>query len=253
MNVKQIVDSVVEAMSRRGFFKTLGKGVAMAAVAPSVLGATAGQSSQYMRVPYDPHSAIDSFTKPLSQYAMKMAEPFVGAVPAASGATTSSGIIVTPTEVLIPNSLFQSLNTALTSLSTFKAPSTQALLNDVGAQQVARNHLKNANLYSRAMKDISNKYSLAIDTHLPPKLYPDHVDADFNDTLERLRAKEKAEQTREAENEQWRNKKKKAKYDADMARWGHSRMDYAGGSEDVQGKDYTTLESLTTKIIGQTA
>ena len=250
MNVKQVVDSVIEAMSRRGFFKTLGKGVAMSAVAPLALGATAGQSSQYMRVPYDPHSSIDSFTKPLSQYAMKMAEPFVGAVSAASGTTTSSGIIVTPTEVLIPNKLFQSLNTALTSMSTFKIPSTQALLNDVGAQQAARNHLKNVNLYARNLKDISNKYSLAIDTHLPPNLYPDHVDADFNDTLERLRAKEKAEQTRKAENEKWQEKQKKARYNADMARWGHSRMDYAGGSEDVQGEDYTTLESLTTKIIG---
>jgi hypothetical protein len=181
---------------------------------------------------------------------MKMAEPFVGAVSAASGTTTSSGIIVTPTEVLIPNKLFQSLNTALTSMSTFKIPSTQALLNDVGAQQAARNHLKNVNLYARNLKDISNKYSLAIDTHLPPNLYPDHVDADFNDTLARLRAEEKWKEQIRAKERARQEKQKKARYNADMARWGHSRMDYAGGSEDVQGEDYTTLESLTTKIIG---
>jgi hypothetical protein len=256
MNVKQVVDSVIEAMSRRGFFKTLGKGVAMTAVAPSVLGSTASQSSQYMRVPYDPHSAIDSFTQPLSKYAMQMAEPFVGEVPAATGAATSSGIIVTPTEVLIPNRLFQSLNTALTSYSTYinKIPSKQALLNDVVAQQGLRNHLTAGNLLSRNMKEIANKYRLAIDTHLPSKLYPDHVDQDFDDTLQRIKAQEKAkddiEKLQKRRQEKKRQEKEQAKYKVDKDRWGRSRMDYAGGSEDVQGEDYTTLESLTTKIIG---
>ncbi len=252
MNVKQVVDSVIEAMSRRGFFKTLGKGVAMTAVAPSVLGSTASQSSQYMRVPYDPHSAIESFTKPLSKYAMQVAEPFVGAVPA-TGAATSSGIIVTPNGVLIPNRLFQSLNTALTSYSTYMKnfPGNQAILNDVVAQQGLRNHLTAGNLLSRNMREIANKYRLAIDTHLPTKLYPDpkSVDQDFDDTLQRIKAKEKAKDDRE-KSEKKGQEKEQAKYKVDKDRSGRSRMDYAGGSEDVQGEDYTTLESLTTKIIG---
>jgi hypothetical protein len=239
-------------MSRRGFFKTLGKGAAITTVAPSVLGATASQSTQYMRVPYDPHGAIDSFTRPLSKYAMEVAEPFVGAVPAASAATTSSGIIVTPTEVLIPNELFQSLNTALTAATSYmrKMPGTQAILNDVGAQQAYRNFLNSANILSRNMKEISNKYSVAIDTHLPK--YADHVDRNFDDDLQRLKAeaeeKEKAEKARD--NFEKRKNKEKTKYGADKDHWSRSRMDYAGGSEDVQGEDYTTLESLTTKIIG---
>ena len=264
MNVKQVVDSVIEAMSRRGFLKTIGKGAAVASAAPSAF-AAAGQSSQYMRVPFDPHSAIESLTMPLQPYAMGMAEPFVGAVSAASGTTTSSGIIVTPTEILIPNGLFQSLNTAVKSIWTYKRPSTHVLLNDVGAQQVARNFMNNVNLWSRNVKEVRNKYRLAIDTHLEPvSLHPDHVDADFDDKILKLRAEEKAQFDRDqrdkAETEKWheerrkkkeqQNKEKNAKYYADMARWGHSRMDYAGGSEDVQGEDYTTLESLTTKIIG---
>lgn len=204
---------LIDAMSRRNFLKRTGAGAVALAAAPSLISGP----PKYWQV-----NKVGPFL--VSPDSLATAKPYFGQT---LGRATKSGIIVnSPGKMFIPNELYQEM-----------AQLDRAYKLGLGKSTKSTD-------FSAAVNKLS---SLENEVESTMVTFNPNYDAEKADQQAKKKAEAEASKKAEAEKARQHREMMHHFHQRHMAR--RSRMDYAGGSEDVQGTDYTTLEHLSAKQV----
>ena len=249
MRAKDIIDSLCEVdQSRRGFLKRLGTIAGGLAVSPAMVASVTSPKLLVVASPetwaygsptglphsYDYSEVFDLATQttPLEGNVAKFFAD------KGYGFTASGQLVLTPekakrvshlADILGGHNVDQNTWNAINS-TPWETRHEHPLLQQIYAEQhKARRELQSFD------DSILSSYKQAFGKKMEYT----------QDTIDRSEAERK-------KIDDYRDKKRKDRTEKDLLKY--SRMDYAGGSEDVQGVDYTTQESFmatTSKILGE--
>ena len=262
MRAKDIIDSLCEVdQSRRGFLKRLGTIAGGLAVSPAMVASATSPKLLVVASPETwaygsptglPHS--DSWINGSSEVfdLATQTTPLTGNVAKffadkGYGFTASGQLVLTPekakhmvhlTDILAGRTVDQNTWNAINS-TPWQTRHDHPLLQQIYAEQSkAYSELRSFDdsILSSYKQAFGKKMEYTQDTI-------DRSEAWWEDWKKRKEKYDQAKREREA---------REARKEQDSLKY--SRMDYAGGSEDVQGVDYTTQESFmatTSKILGE--
>lgn len=259
MNVKAAVDRIVEAMSRRGFLDRLIKGATLAAASPATMaGALPAKAAKAKYWEFSPDCCGEWGEL---YWALLKPKPYTG--PLSGLAPFVNGITVSP--VLKERSKYDHLRTysgfpernvivtddVLRKLQAYAAKTTD--VDEDGQPNTDECAEATSELIGFADNLLPIMKPELIAHWAKPKPVKKPQDPNVPSGYESWEEWNNCPETKRFRREMSeldKRMRKSNRYDVDRFHKPAPRMDYAGGSEDVEGEDYTTLESVTTKILG---